>query len=213
MTMIKLVIADDHKMFRESLAKIISREQISQVTGEAASGEELLQLIQKQEVDIILMDISMPGMGGFEATRQAIRLQPKVKVIALSSLDTELDYYKMVDAGAQGFVLKNAGINELRHAITEVAEGRTWFSSELLQKIIQSIKKNPKENSIPELTDRETEILQLICESLTNSEIAKRINVSYDTVKWHRANLLSKTGSTNTAGLVIYAIKNKLIDI
>src|SRR5690606_7481326 len=136
-----------------------------------------------------------------------------VKIIALSSLDTELDYYKMVEAGAKGFVLKNAGINELRHALTEVAEGRNWFSSELLQKIIQSMNKKPKDSAIPELTDRETEILKLICESLTNSEIAKRINLSYDTIKWHRANLLSKTGSTNTTGLVIYAIKNNLIEI
>jgi DNA-binding NarL/FixJ family response regulator len=200
-------------MFRESLAKILSREQISQVTGEAGSGEELLQLMKQLEVDIILMDISMPGMGGIEATRQVMALLPTVKIIALSSHDTELDYYKMVDAGAKGFVLKNAGINELRHAITEVAEGRTWFSSELLQKIIQTMNKKPEQNPLSELTERETEILKLICESLTNSEIAKRINVSYDTVKWHRANLLSKSGSSNTAGLVIYAIKNKLIEI
>lgn len=213
MTMIKIIIADDHKMFRESLAKILSREQISQVTGEAGSGEELLQLMKQLEVDIILMDISMPGMGGVEATRQAMALLPTVKIIALSSHDTELDYYKMVDAGAKGFVLKNAGINELRHAITEVADGRTWFSSELLQKIIQTMNKKPEQNPLSELTERETEILKLICESLTNSEIAKRINVSYDTVKWHRANLLSKSGSSNTAGLVIYAIKNKLIEI
>jgi DNA-binding NarL/FixJ family response regulator len=213
MTMIKIIIADDHKMFRESLAKILSREQISQVAGEAGSGEELLQLVQELEVDIILMDISMPGMGGIEATRQAMALLPSVKIIALSSHDTELDYYKMVDAGAKGFVLKNAGINELRHAITEVVEGRTWFSSELLQKIIQSMNNKPKQNPLTELTEREIEILKLICESLTNSEIAKRINVSYDTVKWHRANLLSKSGSSNTAGLVIYAIKNKLIEI
>jgi DNA-binding NarL/FixJ family response regulator len=211
--MIKIIIADDHKMFRESLAKILSREQISQVTGEAGSGEELLQLMKQLEVDIILMDISMPGMGGIEATRQVMALLPTVKIIALSSHDTELDYYKMVDAGAKGFVLKNAGINELRHAITEVAEGRTWFSSELLQKIIQTMNKKPEQNPLSELTERETEILKLICESLTNSEIAKRINVSYDTVKWHRANLLSKSGSSNTAGLVIYAIKNKLIEI
>jgi DNA-binding NarL/FixJ family response regulator len=211
--MIKIIIADDHKMFRESLAKILSREQISQVTGEAGSGEELLQLMKQLEVDIILMDISMPGMGGVEATRQAMALLPTVKIIALSSHDTELDYYKMVDAGAKGFVLKNAGINELRHAITEVADGRTWFSSELLQKIIQTMNKKPEQNPLSELTERETEILKLICESLTNSEIAKRINVSYDTVKWHRANLLSKSGSSNTAGLVIYAIKNKLIEI
>jgi DNA-binding NarL/FixJ family response regulator len=211
--MIKIIIADDHKMFRESLANILSREQISEIIGEVGSGEELLQLMQKQEAEVVLMDISMPGMGGIEATRQAIALQPTIKVIALSSHDTELDYYKMVDAGAKGFVLKNAGINELRHAITEVAEGRTWFSSELLQKIIQSINIKPNQNAIPELTEREIEILKLICESLTNNEIAKRINVSYDTVKWHRANLLSKTGSSNTAGLVIYAIKNKLIEI
>ncbi len=211
--MIKIIIADDHLMFRESLAKILTREQISQVTGEAGSGEELLQLLQHQEVDIILMDISMPGMDGFEATRQAIKLLPKVKVIALSSLDSELDYYKMVDAGAKGFVLKNAGINELRHAITEVAEGRNWFSSELLQKIIQSMNRKPEQNTLQDLTEREIEVLKLVCESLTNNEIAKHLNVSYDTVKWHRANLLSKTGSNNTAGLVIYAIKNKLIDI
>ncbi len=211
--MIKIIIADDHRMFRESLRKILTIEKVVEVLAEASNGIELLELLDQYQPDIILMDISMPGMDGIEATKKALVKQPDVKVLTLSSFGDEKYYFHMVESGAKGFVVKNAGIVELQNAITEVAKGGSWFSSELIQKVIANINIKPKKNKITTLSERELEILRLICESNTNENIAEKINLSIDTVKWHRANILSKTDCSNTAGLVIYAIKNKLIEI
>lgn len=211
--MTKLIITDDHRMFRESIRKMLTIEKVADVLAEASNGEELLNLLDSHSPDLVLMDISMPGMDGIEATKKAIQKQPGLKVLTLSSFGEEKYYFQMIEAGAKGFVLKNASMAELESAITEVARGGSWFSSELLQKVILNISAKPKTENIVDLTDREQEILRLVCESCTNEQIAEKINLSYDTVKWHRANLLSKTGCTNTAGLVMFAIKNKLVEL
>ncbi|HEX2937150.1 MAG TPA: response regulator transcription factor [Bacteroidales bacterium] len=211
--MIKLIITDDHRMFRESIRKMLTIEKIADVLAEAHSGEELLDLLNTHSPDVVLMDISMPGIDGIETTRQAIKKQPGLKVLTLSSFGDEKYYFQMIEAGAKGFVLKNASMAELESAIKEVAHGGSWFSSELLQKVILNISTKPQKMVVTDLTDREHEILRLVCESCTNEQIAEKINLSYDTVKWHRANLLAKTGCSNTAGLVMFAIKNKLIEL
>jgi DNA-binding NarL/FixJ family response regulator len=211
--MIKLIITDDHRMFRESLRKILTLEDIADVVGEASDGIELLELLDQHKPDVVLMDISMPGMDGIEATRKAIEKQPGLKVLTLSSFGDEKYYFHMIEAGAKGFVIKNAGIAELEKAIAEVAAGGSWFSSELLQKVILSISAKPAKEASIELSDRELEIIRYICEGYTNEQIAEKVNLSYDTVKWHRSNMLSKTGSPNTAGLVMYAIKNKIVNL
>lgn len=211
--MTRIIIVDDHRMFRESLRKILTIEKVAEVVAEAANGKELLSLLDQHTPDLVLMDIAMPELNGIEATKLAIEKQPGLKVLCLSSFGDEKYYFNMVEAGAKGFVVKNAGINELENAIREVANGGSWFSSELLQKVIVSLNAKPKKNDASDLTEREVEILKLVCESMTNEQIAEKINLSYDTVKWHRSNILSKTGCTNVAGLVIFAIKNQLIEI
>lgn len=211
--MIKVIIADDHRMFRESLRKILTIEKVVEVLAEASNGIELLELLDQYKPDMILMDIAMPDMDGIEATKKTLGKQPNVKILALSSFGDEKYYFSMVEAGAKGFVIKNAGLVELQNAISEVAKGGSWFSSELIQKVVANINAKPKKNKLTELSERELEILKLICESHTNEQIAEKINLSIDTVKWHRANIISKTDCSNTAGLVIYAIKNKLIEI
>lgn len=211
--MVKLIITDDHRMFRESIRKILVSEKIADVVDEAENGVDLLELLKIRKPDMVLMDIAMPEMDGVEATKQALKLQPGLKVIVLSSFGDEKYYFSMVEAGVKGFVLKNSGISELKNAIDEVYHGRSWFSPELLQKIILKLNAPPKKNKETDLSGRELEVLRLICQSLTNEEIADKLNLSYETIKWHRANILSKTGCSNTAGLVIYAIKNKLIEI
>lgn len=211
--MIKLIITDDHRMFRESISKMLVLEKVANVMAEASNGEELLNLLDQHTPDVVLMDISMPGMDGIETTRKALQKQPGLKVLTLSSFGDEKYYFHMIEAGAKGFVLKNSSMAELESALKEVARGGSWFSSELLQKVILNISAKPKRENAIDLTDREMEILRLICESCTNEQIAEKINLSYDTVKWHRANLLSKTGCSNTAGLVMFAIKNKLVEL
>jgi DNA-binding NarL/FixJ family response regulator len=200
-------------MFRESLRKILTIEKVAEVLAEASNGVELLELLDQYRPDIILMDIAMPAMDGIEATKKALEKQPDVKVLTLSSFGDEKYYFSMVEAGAKGFVLKNSGLIELQNAIAEIAKGGSWFSTELIQKVIVNLNAKPKKAKTSIISEREIEILRHICEGLTNEQIAEKINLSIDTVKWHRANILSKTGCSNTAGLVIYAIKNKLIEI
>jgi DNA-binding NarL/FixJ family response regulator len=200
-------------MFRESIGKMLTLKNIAEVIAEAANGNELLALLDKHKPDMVLMDIAMPDMDGIETTKKAIEKQPGLKVLTLSSFGDEQYYFNMLDAGAKGFVLKNASIVELEKAIIEVANGGSWFSSELLQKVILNISSKPKKQTETDLSARELEILKLICENLTNEQIADKVNLSYDTVKWHRANILSKTGCNNAVGLLLYALKNKIIEI
>lgn len=211
--MIKLIIADDHAMFRESISKLLSMKKIAEVLAEASNGVELLKLLETHNPDLVLMDISMPEMDGIEATRKALVKNSGLKVLTLSSFGDEKYYFNMLEAGAKGFVLKSTTIAELEMAIKEVAGGGSWFSTELLQKVILNISAKPKKEDIVDLSDRELEILKLICENMTNEQIASRINLSYDTVKWHRANILTKTGCNNAVGLLLFALKNKLIEI
>jgi DNA-binding NarL/FixJ family response regulator len=209
--MIKIILTDDHKIFRESLSKLLSSEQIAEVIAQAGNGKELLELLEQYKPDLILMDISMPIMDGIETAKKAMEKYPDLKILTLSSFGDEKYYYKMVEAGVKGFVLKNSGISELEHAINEIATGGNWFSNELLQKVIKNIgKSSTKETNF---SDREVEILKCICDGLTNDQIGEKIHLSPDTIKWHRNNLLSKTGCNNTAALIIYAIKNKVIEI
>ncbi len=211
--MIKIIIADDHRLFRESLKNILSTEKVAEVIAEAENGEEVIKLLDHFQPDIILMDIAMPVLNGIEATKKALKKQPNLKVLALSGFDDDKYYYSMVEAGAKGFVLKNSGIAELKNAITEINNNNSWFSPDLLQKVITKLNTKTKKGKVLDLSERELEVLHLICESLTNDQIADKLNLSFETVKWHRANILSKTECTNTAGLVIYAIKNQLVEI
>jgi DNA-binding NarL/FixJ family response regulator len=210
--MITITIADDHQIFRESLSELFTKQGFK-VLGTAANGKQLLALLEKSIPDVVIMDISMPEMDGFEATQKAVEKYPGIKILTLSSFGDEKYYYQMVQAGVKGFVLKNAGINELKLAITEIAHGGSWFSNDLLQKVISSLnKKSPKEGNL-KLTDRELEVLNLICKGFTAEKIAEELCLSQETIRTYRANLLSKTNCHNAPALVIYAIKNQLIEI
>jgi DNA-binding NarL/FixJ family response regulator len=209
--MIQIILADDHKIFRESLCKLLASEQIAEVIAQAGNGKELLALLEKHNPDLVITDIAMPIMDGVEAAKKAVKINPDLKILTLSSFGDEKYYYKMVEAGVKGFVLKNSGISELESAIQEVHSGGNWFSNELLQQVIINIGKPSSKET--EFSDREIEILKYICDGLTNDQIAEKIHLSPDTVKWHRNNLLSKTGCNNTAALIIFAIKRKIIEI
>lgn len=159
------------------------------------------------------MDINMPEMNGIEATRKGLKICPGLSVIALSMYGEEEYYYKMVDAGAKGFLLKDSDISEVREAIMTVKKGGSYFSQELLHHVIQKIKLRESEVKSANLSKREKEILHKICEGYSNQEIAESLFISKRTVDKHRANLLGKTNSKNTASLILFAIKNKLIEI
>jgi DNA-binding NarL/FixJ family response regulator len=213
MDKIRIIITDDHQLFRNGLKILLNSFPDFEVAGEASNGEEFLKLLKSVKADIALMDINMPEMDGIEATRKGIKMSPEINIIALSMYGEEEYYYKMVDAGAKGFLLKDSDISEVRDAILTVAKGGSYFSQELLYHVIQKIKHREHETKSANLSKREKEILLKICEGLSNQEIAKTLFISKRTVDKHRANLLGKTNSKNTASLILFAIRNKLIEI
>lgn len=209
----KIIIVDDHKIFRDGIKSLITIEEIAEIIGEASNGKEFIDMLEHKTPDIVLMDISMPVMDGIEATKKALEINPELKILALSSFGDEEYYYKMINAGVKGFVLKNASIEELELAINEIADGDSYFSNELLRRVIANLGKEAKKEKNETLTPRELEILKEICNGHTNAEIGEKLNISPETVKGHRSNILSKTSCRNSAGLVMYAIKNKLVEI
>ena len=213
MDKIRIIIADDHQLFRNGLKILLNAFPEFEVIGEASNGEEFLRIINNTHADIALMDINMPEMDGIEATRKGLKICPEMDIIALSMYGEEEYYYKMVDAGAKGFLVKDSDISEVKEAILTVKKGGSYFSQELLYHVIQKIKHRENENKAANLSKREKEILLKICEGLSNQEIAETLFISKRTVDKHRANLLGKTNSKNTASLILYAIRNKLIEI
>jgi len=213
MEKIRIIIADDHQLFRNGLKILLNAFPDFEVTGEASNGEEFLKILRNSNAEIALMDINMPEMDGIEATREGLKLNPDIKIIALSMYGEEEYYYKMVDAGAKGFVLKDSDISEVKDAILTVSRGGSYFSQELLYHVILKFKNRESESKSASLSKREKEILLKICEGLSNQEIAESLFISKRTVDKHRANLLDKTNSKNTASLILFAIKNKLIEI
>lgn len=209
-----IMIVDDHSLFRNGLKLLINSNKDFRVVSEASTGSEFIEKIDIIPVDIVLLDISMPEMSGIEAAGLALRKQPDLKIITLSMYGDEEYYYKMLEVGASGFLLKESDIDEVFTALYHVIDGKNYFSQELLQNIINNIKNaDEKPNEIKDLSEREIEIISLICKGLSNSEIADKICVSKRTVEKHRANILHKTNSKNTASLVVFAIKNNIVDV
>lgn len=215
---LRIYIVDDHKLFREGLKLLLSTQDFVHYIYEASNGRDFIENLSFVDCDLVLMDIEMPEMNGIEATEQALRIRPDLKVIVLSMYGDEQYYYKMVDVGVKGFVLKNSGIEKVIAAIRAVAAGENYFSEELLVNILNNMRDGGQHKPEPEtpdneISERELEILYHVCLGLSNQEIADKLFISKRTVDKHRANLLSKTGCRNTAALVMYAIKNKMINI
>jgi DNA-binding NarL/FixJ family response regulator len=211
---LEVIIVDDHSLFRNGLKILLTTSGQFSVIAEAENGKEFLELLEHFHPDIVLMDIDMPVLDGIEATKEALKKYPGLKVITLSMFGEEEYYYKMIEAGVKGFLLKNSDINEVKNALVTVHNGGKYFSQELLYNVVKNIRSNYKEQELTEaLSDREVEVLLQICNGLSNNEIAENLHISKRTVDKHRANLLDKTNSKNTAHLVMFAIKNKLIEI
>jgi DNA-binding NarL/FixJ family response regulator len=206
----KILLVDDHNLFRNGLKMLIDTIPGFTVTGEASNAKEFLEIIKTEQFDVIFLDIEMPDMNGIEAARMALKSDPGLKIITLTMYGDQEYFDQMVNAGAKGFLLKNSDILEVKSAIEAVCQGGTYYSQELMQTILANLKqaKEPK-SSTCEFSEREAEILGLICTGLSNQAIGEKLFISKRTVEKHRANLLLKTNSKNTADLVIYAIKNQ----
>ena len=213
---IKIIIVEDHELFREGLKFILNQSDEFEVIGDAENGEDFFLELNKNIPDIVLMDIEMPKMNGIEASALATVKFPNLKIIVLSSYGDEAYYSDMIKAGVLGFVLKKAGINELEEAILTVNSGGNYFSQDLLQKVVfmSSNINNESSNELGiKLSKRENEVLILISKGYSNIEIGEKLFISPSTVNNHRSNLLSKTNTKNTASLLMFAIKNQLLEI
>jgi len=213
---IKIMIVDDHDLFREGVKYILSKVPEFQIADDASNGVEYLEKLKTIRPDIVLMDIDMPRMNGFEATRRSLELYPDLKIITLSMHGDQGHYLQMIELGVKGFVLKDAGISQLKDAINEVYRGRNYFSQELLMSIILKKNQSPHGEQLRhqlDISEREVEVLQLICKAFTNKQIADTLFISPKTVEGHKAKLMGKTNSSNSLALVLFAIKNHLVEI
>ncbi len=208
-----IFLVDDHSLFRGGLKILLERNEGLKVVGEAGSGEEFLEMLPAVEADVVFMDFSMPGMDGAEATEKALERCPDLKIVTLSMFGEESYYSRMVEAGARGFLLKDSDIADLLEAVDTVMDGGSYFSPQLLASLSGSIRSRDDVPADDQLSEREREILVAVCRGLSNQEIADELFISKRTVDKHRANILEKTGCKNTASLVVYAIKNGIVEL
>jgi DNA-binding NarL/FixJ family response regulator len=213
MKKLNLFLVDDHSLFREGLRFLLSNLDFVENIYEAENGLQFIAALKDIPVDIALLDIEMPVMNGIEATKQALLIRPELKIIALSMYSEESYYSSMIEAGADGFLMKNSNFSEVKKALADVWEGKNYFSAEILQSIVNRVVNKKQQHGIEDITERETEILFYICKGLSNAEIARELTISKRTVDKHRENLLEKTESKNTANLVIFAIKHGYFSI
>lgn len=213
----RILLVDDHRLIRDAIHSYMEGDAEYEVVGEASHGQEAIRTLEETEVDVVLMDINMPIMGGLECTKEITKRWPKIKVLTLTMMSDNQHIKQMMGAGASGYVLKNCTEKELKKAIKTIYEGDTYYSSEVTEIVMTNLmKNNPTKTSnlvvdMP-LTEREKEVLELIIKEFTNNEIADKLFISNRTVDAHKRNLLEKTGAKNIAGLVMYAINNQLFE-
>jgi DNA-binding NarL/FixJ family response regulator len=208
MDVIRVLIADDHTLFRDGLRALLTSIADIQVMGEAATGQETVAQAAALQPDVILMDIQMPDMNGIEATRQILRTSPHVGIIVLTMFKDDDSVFAAMRAGARGYVLKGADQAELLRALRAVASGESLFSPEIAQRLIgffARLEPVSRPELFPELTDREREILALIAEAKTNAEIAEKLVISLKTVRNHVSNIFSKLQVADRAQAAIRA--------
>lgn len=208
----RLIIVDDHKIIRESLAFLISTIDNMEIAGEASNGKELLSLLERTTADIILMDISMPDMNGIEATLLVNNKKPWIKIIGLSIHTQAVIIKKMLAAGAFGFVTKNSSSDELFTAIEKVRNNQKYLCPEALNALTNDLSGQDDEAiRTPQLTLTELEVIRLVADGHCNHDIASMLFVSEKTIERHKTNLFRKLGLPNSAALINYAIKNNLL--
>ncbi len=210
---IRVLIADDHTIFRSGLNLLLSSEPNIEVVGEAADGASVVEMAETLRPDLVLMDIAMPGLNGFEATRKIMEHNPETKVLVLTMHRSDEYFFQMLEAGASGYILKGAETSELFNAVRSVARGDVFLYPTMARRLVQQFLSQSSKtgSSVPQLTPREGEILKLIADGYTNKEIAEQLVVSPSTVHSHRTNLMQKLNLSTRRDLVQYARQHGLI--
>ncbi|MCC3157658.1 response regulator transcription factor [Hymenobacter sp. 15J16-1T3B] len=215
--MTRLLLVDDHTIIRDGIQALLADVPDFQVVGQARNGRELLDMLPDTPADVVLMDLNMPEMSGFEAVPLLRQQFPQVRVLILSMLDHEKYVHQVLEAGALGYVLKNASKEEIVYAIRTVAAGKAFLCTEIGLSLLSKLVQGPATAAAPgtkkpsDLSNRETEVLKLIAEGLTNAEIADKLFTSKRTIETHRQNIIEKTQAKNTAALIKYAMENGLL--
>ncbi|CAN5581532.1 response regulator transcription factor [soil metagenome] len=209
--LIKVVLADDHEIFRDGLKLMLSKFSSIQLAGDASNGRELVQLVDAVKPDVVITDIKMPLMDGVEATKYIIQHHPDTGVIALSMFDEVSSIIEMLEAGASGYLVKDCDKAEIKEAIERVYQKEQYYcrhtGNKLMQVMARNAKKQDIKNTTQNLSDKEKEIIQLICKQCTTKEIGEQLFMSPRTVEGYRLKILEKLEAKNTVGIVIAAIK------
>lgn len=212
---IRVVIADDHEIFRNGFKLLFKNQKMIELAGEAEDGQSLVNLVKEVVPDVVITDIQMPGKDGIQACREIQEHFPKLPVIALTTFNDDSYVIDMLEAGARGYLLKNTNQAELLQAVKTVWEGSTYYcnaTSQKLARLIAEKRYDPHQEAI-HFTERELDVIRLICQQMSNKEIASALKLSPRTVESHREKIQEKIGSRNIAGITIYAIKHKICSI
>ena len=213
--MIRIVIADDQALVRTGFRVILDSEPDLEVVGEASDGRETVELVQARRPEVVLMDIRMPNLDGIEATRRLTALTPPPRVLMLTTFDLDEYVYEALRAGASGFLLKDAGADELLHAVRVVAAGDSLLSPSITRRLIADYARRPSPSEQPaalaELTPRELEVLRLVARGLSNAEIARQLVLGDATVKTHVARIFQKLDLHDRAQAVVLAYETGLV--
>lgn len=207
--MIKIILADDHQIFLDGLQAILKGEKDIVVEAEALNGEQVLAALKFSTVDILVLDIEMPGMSGIEITRKVREKYPEVKILMLTMHDKKDFIDQLLKLDVEGYILKNKGIEQLVQALRDIAKGGTYFGQEVMGALRPMKRKNVSEENVS-LTKREEEVLRLIAKAYTSPEISKALFIAESTVETHRRNLIAKLGVKGTKGLVKWAVEKGL---
>jgi len=214
---IRVLICDDHALFRRGLVMVLESEPGIEVVAEAEDGEDALARAEETVPDVVLMDVRMPKMSGIEATRAIADVVPSAKILMLTVSDEEEDLYEAVKAGATGYLLKEISIEEVANAIRAVTTGQSLISPSMASKLLSEFNNLAKQAQqkvlAPKLTDRELQVLKLVAQGLSNREVAEQLFISENTVKNHVRNILEKLHLHSRMEAVVYAVREKLLDI
>jgi DNA-binding NarL/FixJ family response regulator len=213
----RILIADDHEIFLDSLSMLIDTFPDVEVVGNCKNGVEVLDFLQNQTIDLLVTDYKMPQMSGIELTLQLRQKHPKIKVLMLSVSEEAEMIREAFQAGVWGYMMKKSGKAELQKAIESIKNGQRYFSESVVFELMRlgltdNIPQNEISQEFNQLTEREIEIIKLICNELSSQEIAEKLFIAPKTVETHRHNILKKLGLKNTVGLVKYALKNGLVE-
>lgn len=213
MGMIRIVIADDHKMVREGLKQLLELDGDIQVVGEASDGEQCLLQVEETNPDVLLLDINMPTMNGLQTLQELRRNNSKQKVLMLT-IHNEIEYLlRAVDIGVNGYILKDSESSVLKKAIYTIYQGETYIEPSLTPELKERMQRNSSSSTTEVLTRREVDVLKLLAEGLFNKEIAYRLNISEKTVKNHVSNIFKKISVSDRTQAAVYAIKNNFVNM